>query len=198
VQSLNSFLSTRKDAIAVLKDEQRDLLQHAEQFFSQIGPSGEYTANGTKIKVWDGSGFVSWPQVNQKVRVVATEETRQITRQLDGKTETTESSWMWVTTLSPMRANAKTVVQLAHSRWNVENQGFNELVNQWQADHVYKHSPIAILNFWLVTMLAVNVFHVFFFRNLKQCLRQAFTKQRIAQQITSALYSRPSYAGLPP
>lgn len=195
----NFLLEHNKDIIAVLKDEQRDLLQHAEQFFAGVEPSGEYTDGGTRIKVWDGSGFVSWPQVNEKVRVVSTEETSRVTRQLNGKTETMKSSWKWVTTLSPLRANAKVVVQLGHNRWNVENQGFNELANQWHSDHVYRHGATAILNFWLMTMLAANIFEIFFQRNLKQCLRHAFTKQHIAQLITSELYNRTSvYSGIPP
>lgn len=194
----NFLLEHNKDIIAVLKNEQRDLFQHAELFFANLPPSGEYVSNGTRVRVWDGSGFVSWPQVNQQVRVVSTEETSRITRQLDGKTETIQASWMWVTTLSPLRANAKAVVQLGHSRWQVENQGFNELVNQWQADHIYKHSPGAILNFWLITLLAVNVFHIFFFRNLKQCLRQLYSKQHIARLISAELYNQVGFSGIPP
>ena len=195
----NFVLKHNKDVITVLKNEQRDLFQHAEQFFSTIEPSGQFTDGGTKITAWDGCGFVSWPQVNQRVRVVKTEESTRITRQLDGKTEAVKASWMWVTTLSQLKASAKTVVQLGHNRWSIENQGFNELVNQWHSDHVYKHSPGAILNFWLMTMLAVNTFHVFFHRNLKLCVRKAFTKQHIAKLITGELYSRVALIrGVPP
>jgi hypothetical protein len=195
----NFILQHNKDVVTVLKNEQRDLFQHAEQLFSSVEPAGSYVEEGTKITVWDGCGFVSWPQVSQKVRVVKTVEKARITRQLDGKTQTVESSWMWVTTLSPLKANAKAVVQLGHNRWNIENQGFNELVNQWHSDHVYKHSPAAFLNFWLMTMLAANVFHIFFNRNLKSCLRQIFTKQHIAQLITSELYiSSSGYFEIPP
>lgn len=195
----NFLLAHNKDVITVLKQEQRDLFQHAEQFFAQSPPSGEYTSNGTRIKVWDGCGFVSWSQVDERVRVVKTEETNRVTKQIDGKTETIRSSWMWVTTLPPLRANAKVVVELGHSRWAIENQGFNELANQWHWDHVYKHSSGAILNFWLLAMLAVNVFHVFFFRNLKKCLRQSFTKQHIARLIAAELYGqKPHFSGIPP
>ena len=195
----NFLLEHKKDVITVLKNDRRDLFKHAKQFIAHNSPVCEYTSAGTKITVWDGSNFVSWPQVKQKVRAVATEETTRVTRQLNGKTETVQSSWMWVTTLSPMRANAKVIVQLGHSRWDIENQGFNELVNYWHADHVYLHSSAGILNFWLMTMLAVNVFHVFFFRNLKQCLRRIYTKQHITKLITSELYNKlPTYSGLPP
>lgn len=195
----NFLIEQKKDVITVLKHEQRDLFQHAEIFFNSIAPSDQYTENGTRITVWDGCGFVSWPQVNQRVRVVKTEEKTRTTCQLDGKTITTTYQWMWVTTLSPLQADARRVVQLGHDRWSIENQGFNELVNQWHSDHIYKHGPGAILNFWLTIMLSVNAFHAFFFRNLKHCLRKDFTKQHIAQLITAELYSgRPATAGIPP
>ena len=48
------LLGHKKDVIAVLKNEQRDLWQHATQFFAQEKPVVEYTDNETKIKVWDG------------------------------------------------------------------------------------------------------------------------------------------------
>jgi len=56
---------------------------------------------------------------------------------------------------------------LGHARWEIENQGFNEAVNHWHTDHVYKHSSNAILTFWLTAMLAINIFHAFRVRNLK-------------------------------
>lgn len=195
----NFLLSHNKDILAVLKNENRDLVQHANLVFAQL-PAAEYTLGGTKIQAWDATNFVSWSQVNQPVRVVATKETSRVTRQLDGKTEKLETSWMWVTTLSSLRAHTKVVIQLGHARWNIENQGFNELCNYWHSDHIYKHHPCAIINFWLMTMLAANTFHVFFHRNLKASIRKRFTKLHIARLIAGALYTDASldYSGIPP
>lgn len=76
----NFVIEHNKDVIAMLKQEERYLFQYAELFFARVPPSNKYEAtNGTMIKVWDGSGFVSWPQVSQLVRVVKTEETSHIT-----------------------------------------------------------------------------------------------------------------------
>jgi hypothetical protein len=51
-----------------------------------------------------------------------------------------------------------------------------------------------------MTMLAANVFHAFFHRNLKACLRKRFTKLHIARLIAGTLYTDASldHSGIPP
>ena len=41
-----------------------------------------------------------------------------------------EEIFLWVTTPSSSRASTNPVVGLGHSRWDIENQSFNEAVNQ--------------------------------------------------------------------
>lgn len=100
--------------------------------------------------------------------------------------------------LSAIRAGAAVVAELGHDRWKIENNGFNEMVNKWFADHVYKHEPVAMLNFWLLCMLAYNIFHCFFFRNLKAIVRNRHTMLHVAREVQSVLYFRPAPAAHPP
>ena len=81
------------------------------------------------------------------------------------------------------------VVDMGHGRWSIENQGFNELVNRWHADHVYKHHPAALLVFLLLALLCLNVFMAFYHRNLKPAVRRAATMLHIAQLIAAELYA---------
>lgn len=187
------ILDHDKDVLAVLKDERRDLLEDARQLFTEMTP--QQTQMGTvQRETWDADGLTSWPSLGRPVRVVRSRETTTIQRQLTKEDEAKVSDWVWVTTLSVPRASTQTVVDLGHRRWYIENQGFNELVNRWSADHVYKHHPTAILAFWLMAMLAINVFYAFYLRNLKPELRRRNTMRHIAAQIASELYdgiSRP-------
>ncbi len=64
-------------------------------------------------------------------------------------------------------ASTQRVVRLGHARWDIQNPGFNELVNAWHGDHVYKHDSNAIEAFWLTLLLAYNLFHAFVRLNLK-------------------------------
>jgi hypothetical protein len=46
--------------------------------------------------------------------------------------------------LPPQQAPTERIVAWGHQRWDIENFGFNELVNGWEADHIYKHDAEAI------------------------------------------------------
>jgi hypothetical protein len=182
----NWALAHGKDAIAVLKDDRRDLLQDAQGLFEQTASTTLWHED-RDCQCWDIEGFTSWPQVNRPVRVVRSLEKWSVRRQLDGQVETLTSQWMWTTTLTKARASTRTVLQIGHGRWGIENQGFNELVNQWHADHVYKHEPRAMLIFCLMVMVCLNVFMAFYHRNLKPALRRAATMLCIARRIAAEL-----------
>jgi hypothetical protein len=96
---------------------------------------------------------------------------------------------MWLTTLSPHRASSKAVVALGHSRWCAENEGFNEPVNHWQSNHVYKHDCVAILNFWMTSLIAYNIFRDFFLLNLKPAVRCRKNMLHFARVLLSELYA---------
>ena len=187
-----------KEVLTVLKDQRRDLIQDALALFAGMEPT-ELTLNSTRAQCWDVEGLTSWSQLDRPVRVIHSQERSHRRRQLDDQIEENVSCWMWVTTLSQRQATTLTTLKLGHSRWSIENEGFNEMVNHWSADHVYKHESTAMLVFWLMTMIAYNLFQAFFFRNLKAVLHSAVTKLHIARLISSELYQGiPSPIALPP
>jgi hypothetical protein len=53
---------------------------------------------------------------------------------------------------------------------------FNEPVNGWYVDHVYKHEPNATEAFLLTVFLAYNFFHAFLTRNLKPQIQRGKTQ----------------------
>ena len=184
----NHVLAHGKDIIAVLKANQPGLLEDARGLWEHTIP--ETTSyDGRSRTCWDIEGFTSWPQVTQPVRIVRSLEKRSVRRQLDRQVEELSSDWVWVTTLSKTRASTAAVIQLGHSRWTIENQGFNELVNRWYADHVYKHQAHAMLNFWLMAVLCLNLFLAFYRRDLKPAVRQAASMLQIARQIAAELFA---------
>lgn len=188
-----------KDVMAVLKDERRELLKDADSLFADKKPDLIYEAKRTSRECWDGSGFLSWEALDIPVRVLMTRESTRIKRQLDGQWEDKVTSQMWVTTISQYKAGTQAAVDIGHSRWSIENQCFNELTTYWHADHVYKHDGVAITNFWLISMMAYNLFRVFFLRNLKLAIRKGKTMLHFARQIMMELYvSLPTCSGVPP
>jgi len=191
----NYALDHGKDALAVLKDERRDLLQDAYALFGQTPPLDLPATNG-RVQAWDLEGFTTWPQVRKSVRVVRSLETKTLHRQLPPHVEEQQADWVWVTTLPKARAGSAAVLHMGHGRWTIENQGFNEMVNQRYADPVYKHEPRAIpsklrarLNFWLLAMACLHVFRAFYGRNLKPALRRAANMVNVARRIAAELHN---------
>ena len=78
-------------------------------------------------------------------------------------------------------------------RWDIENHGFNELVNDWHADHVYRHDPRAIECFLLMAFLAYDVFHAFFALNLKPEVRRRKTMAYWIRLIASEIHAVPRF-----
>jgi hypothetical protein len=193
----NFVLDHGKDALTVLKNDNRDLLVDARALFEIHSPE-RFIEGFTTREVWDLQDLLTWPQVQQPVRVVRSRETTTSRRQLDGQRKDQEADWVWVTTLSVRRASPRAVVELGHARWRIENQGFNETTNRWAADHVYKHHPIAILVFTLMTMLAFNLFHAFYRRNLKPAYRSRHDTQHVARCLASELYQGLAESRAPP
>ena len=92
------------------------------------------------------------------------------------------------------QARTEQIVCLAHLRWDIENHGFNELVNGWNADHVYRHHPQAIECFLLLAFLAYNIFHAFFALNLKPELRCGRTMTFWVRLIAAEIHAFPRLA----
>lgn len=176
-----------KYAIAVLKDDRRNLFQDAMGIFKQEQPL-VYEDGGVTSHCWDVEGLTSWEQLGRDARVVKSFETRTVRPQMTRKEEKRESDWVWVTTVPKELLGTKALVGFGHKRWDIENKAFNELVTYWHADHVCKHTPGAIEAFWLLTMLAYNLFHAFIHLNLKAVVRTAHTKQYFGQVMAASLY----------
>jgi hypothetical protein len=176
--------SHKKHLIAVLKNEDRDLLVDARGLFAGMEPMA-FDDKKVRRLCWDLNGFTTWPQCGEPVRVVRSVETTTIRRQRNKKNETVESEWFWVTSLPPYLASTKTIVRAGHGRWDIENHGFNELSNLWHGDHAYKYDAHAMLACTLLLFIAYNLFHAFIERNLKPQVRAGRTAKYWADLIAA-------------
>jgi hypothetical protein len=188
----NFLLARGKHALTVLKDDRRNLYQDAAGLFDHL-PAREGSFRNRPCLWWDFPDLLTWPQVNTPVRVIRSLETYSVKRQLDGQDHPGTRDWIWVTTLPAQPVSTERAVGFGHQRWDIENHGFNELVQGWHADHVYRHDPNAIECFLLIAFLAYNLFHAFFALNLKPEIRknrsQVFWRSFMAAEI---------YAGINP
>jgi len=172
-----------KHAIAVLKNQDRDLVVDVLGLCAGQPPRTVH-AGKARCKVWDIEGLTTWPQAGTDVRVVRSVETTTVKRQT-GTIDEQTTNWMWVTTIPQRQLDTQALMAIAHHRWDIENRAFNELATYWYAGHVYKHDINAMTNLWLLTMMAYNLFHVFYFRNLKPAMRQRLAKYLFADCLKS-------------
>ena len=149
----NLLKSHRKYGIVVLKDEKRQLYEEAAHPIV-------YKNNNTAYRVWEHKIEGLWDSYKGKVTVIRSKETKAVA-DIEVKAD-----WMWVTNRPPT-GNLRNMVRICHSRWQIENQCFNEMVNIWTLDHTYRHRANAILVFILFLFIAVNIVNIFFNRNIK-------------------------------
>jgi hypothetical protein len=188
---INFLWAHHKYFLLVLKDERRDIYQDALALFKlQPGQIGHYR---NRSCLWsDVADLTSWPQVEVPLRVVRSQEAYSVRRQATKELVQETTEWLWLTNLPTAFVPAERVVHLGHSRWDIENYGFNELVNGWQADHVYRHHPTAIEALYLTVFLAFNLFHAFLTLNLKPALRQGRTDSFWIRILISEIYGQTS------
>ena len=188
-----------KHIIAVLKNENRDLLQDARALFKTQTPIN-FDDQKTRRQCWDLEGFTSWPQCGENVRVARSCEQTTVLpqkgnpvppgqkppRKKQREPEVRESEWFWVTSLPQFLASTKTVVCAGHRRWHIENYGFNELSNQWHGDHAYRYHGHALIACTLLLFIAYNLFHAFVECNLKPQARAGRTRDYWSRCINAA------------
>jgi len=177
-----------KHCIVVLKDQRRDLMVEARKLFASNTPTQTVTHGRVQRQIWDCDVDAWWAQTRMCIRVVRSREISYVIRQNGGKREEKISDWIWATTIPRQILPAVNLVTAGHRRWDIENKCFNELANSWHINHAYTHDCHAVQAFWLLTMIAYNIFHAFYWFNLKPSLRQCQPKTNLADTITAAFY----------
>jgi hypothetical protein len=173
-----------KHVIAVLKNENRDLVEDAR---SLLGPVAPLRLDDRHVRrtCWDLQGFTTWPQCGEQVRVVRSLEETGVRRQNGRERETRVSEWFGVTSPPTLLAATETVVRAGHGRWGIENRAFNELCNRWHGDHAYRYTAHALMACTLLLFIAYNLFHAFRERNLKPQARAGRSEKYWADLIAA-------------
>jgi hypothetical protein len=184
----NFCIDHGKHVVAVIKGDQRALLQDAQGLFAQMKP-GLWDEPRRLTQFWDVEGFTSAEGVKGPLRVLHAYET--ITqRERIGKQwiETVEDHhWWWATTFPLSQLPSHQLWKAGHRRWDVENDLFNTLSTHWALDHCFKHDPTAIVNFILTLFIAFVLLQSFYLRNLKPQRRIHLTLIGLANELHLSL-----------
>jgi hypothetical protein len=134
------------DVVVSLKQNHRELYQSAVALFARRPADCHLTersgGKSYQIQIWDTDGLPFSVDHPQPVRVVRSEESLTQNHYRRGKLtpETTEHEWLWITTLDPPAFPATLVRRLGHDRWKLENNGWNDLTQNWAFKHGFLHA----------------------------------------------------------
>lgn len=181
-----------KYVVAVLKNEERELLKEVERLLPLQRPVVR-ERDGTKYEQWDFSNITAWESMKIPIRVVVSRETTRIRERIAGNwvEKIQKSTWVWTTNIPQGLMDAWAISRIGHSRWEIENQGFNDWVQNWGLNHVFKHHPIAIEAFLLTLFIAYIFFRAFYHLLCKPEIRRKFTARALAEEIRYSFISTP-------
>lgn len=144
--------------VARLKGNLPELSQAAEKRFAQQPAKLSFRWGRDCVQVWDADDFDPWESLRwPTVRVLYYRQ---------HKPDGTVIEAYWLTNLSCQRISTRSLFRMAKSRWEIENQGFNEAKNQHQLEHISHHHHNSVLIEWLLKALALTIERLYRLRYL--------------------------------
>jgi Transposase DDE domain len=144
--------------VARLKDNLPELLAAAEKRFRSQRPKLVFREGKDWVEIWDADDFDPWETLCwETVRVI-----RYRQHKPDGK----GIEAYWLTNFSSRRVGGRSLYRMAKSRWEIENQGFNDAKNRYGFRHICHHESNSLLLQWLITALALTIERLYRLRYL--------------------------------
>ena len=168
--------------VARLKENLPELSASVERRFAGLKPK-LLRDDGQRIEVWDEEDFAPWETLQwERVRVL-----RYRQHQADG----TVVEAQWLTNLSKRQAPSLSLYRMARSRWEIENQGFNDCKSRQGLEHICHHHTNSLLSGWLLTLLALLIGRLYRLRYLHRGKRAAVSAAELVRLLWLALGTTP-------
>jgi hypothetical protein len=144
--------------VARVKENLPQLAAAVRARFDGQPPQAVFQQGDDRVEIWDADDFDPWDTLHwPTVRVL---RYRQYKR--DGTVIQAE----WLTNFSIRKLGSWSFYRLAKSRWEIENQGFNDGKNRYGMEHICHHEPNSILVVWLLILLAMVIERLYRLRYL--------------------------------
>ena len=182
------FLHAAQDlglwVIARLKANLPLLQQAAEARFRGQPPTLTFEQHGERIELWDADDFDPWDTLHWKsVRVL-----RYRQHQPDGTVVEAD----WLTNAPASRVGSRALYRMAKSRWQVENQGFNDAKNRHGLKHLCHHHANSLLIGGLLILLALCLERLYRLRYLHRGTHPVRTAIEFVRALHLSLASPPT------
>jgi hypothetical protein len=144
--------------VARLKANLPTLFAAAQARFAGAPPTLTLEERGERIELWDADDFDPWETLRwPAVRVL---RYRQHTR------HGLVVEAYWLTDLPPQRISSRLLYGFAKSRWEIENEGFNDGKTRHGMAHITHHHANSLLVGWLLTIFALTIERLYRLRYL--------------------------------
>lgn len=144
--------------VARLKGNLPELLAAAQRRFAGRPPHRTFRHGSDCVEIWDEDDFDPWEGLRwETVRVIYYRQHKPDGRIIEA---------YWLTDLSKKQAGSQAIFGMAKSRWEIENQGFNDAKNRYGLEHVCHHKENSLLISWLITVLALTLERLYRIRHL--------------------------------
>jgi hypothetical protein len=130
---LNAATAIGLPVVARLKGNVAELFAAARKRFQSQPPHQRFRDGKDRVEIRDADDFDPWESLTwETVRVIRYRQTKP-----DG--EVVEAYWL--TNFSRRRVSGRNLYRMAKSRWEIENQGFNDAKNRHGMEHICHHHP---------------------------------------------------------
>lgn len=147
------FLHTTDDldlpVVARVKENLPQLSADVRARFDSQPPQAVFQQGNDRVEVWDADDFDPWETLDwPTVRVL---------RYRQHKHDGTVVQAEWLTNFTLRKLGSLGFYHMAKSRWEIENQGFNDGKTRYGMEHLCHHQPNSILIVWLLILLALVI-----------------------------------------
>jgi hypothetical protein len=136
-------------AIVRLKNNLPELFAAAQKRFRDQPPHQVFSHGQDRVEIWDADDFDPWQTLRW--------ETVRVIRYRQYKPDGTVCEAYWLTDFPRHLVSSRTLFRMAKSRWEIENQGFNDAKNRYGFEHICHHERKSLLAVWLLTCLALTI-----------------------------------------
>jgi hypothetical protein len=144
--------------VARLKHNLPELFTAAQKRFVPQPPHQVFRHGKDRVEIWDADDFDPWDTLRwPTVRVV---------RYRQYPPDGTVCEAYWLTDFPRSAVSSRAIFCLAKSRWEIENQGFNDAKNRYGFAHLCHHQRRSLLVVWLLTCLALTIERLYRIRYL--------------------------------
>lgn len=144
--------------VARLKDNLPELFAAAQKRFGAEPPQAVFRHGQERIEIWDAADFDPWEALDW--------ETVRVVRYRQHKPDGTVVEAYWLTNFSPRRVGSREIFRIAKSRWEIENQGFNDAKNRHEMEHICHQEANSLVVVWLLIALALTIERLYRIRYL--------------------------------